>query len=569
MAGLPLAAWIGIGVVAAVGIVAGALLLAPDDDPQVTIGAPATTGATATPTPGTPTSEPSTTSSGAGATSVPATTPTSTPTSGPDTTAATAPDTRPTRPELGDGATPDTPLPAGDPDASTFGYAAYDARWQGTIVGLLETDLYWDDEDDARCFVVLGTLTPAQAVGLVSESWATPPVTLFADGEEAPLGDQPCDTDAVTDAGYRALYDVNATVGTDVPFYAEFSLPADAPDPQAIAVGQTDTDWLFFDATLLAAVPPVQPGAVGPLPVEPAPIAAGAPGPFTHTDELTGDEWTGTITGLVDVPLDQYSDIDGTCYAVVGSLTASSVGSGLVTSAYGAPPIALIAAGLLVDDYSGCAVDTIEAAGYTWYNDTEITAGTTLAVYATLLVPEPFPGDLQAIVVGDPWGPIPAVLAPFVLDELPAASYTPGPAPSVTLAAPGTPITVDLDYEDATWDVVVHGHVRAGDCVVVLARATLTAGDGPATPPELFVLAGGRLQAEAFDCDTTAVVNAGYLQQWEAEAPRAGAGVSTYAAFRVPPEAGPLQAIVVSRLALGTPTAIQPTELGSIPPVPR
>src|SRR5690606_35958895 len=103
-------------------------------------------------------------------------------TSGPATTVAGAavttvtppPSDAPTGAALGDGKTADRPLPAGDPAVSTFTFETFDSRWSGTVSGVVETPLYWDDEAGQRCLAVLATLTPEQAAGLVSESWSTP-----------------------------------------------------------------------------------------------------------------------------------------------------------------------------------------------------------------------------------------------------------------------------------------------------------------------------------------------------------------------------------------------------------
>lgn len=572
VAALPVTAWLLLGALAAGAVVAGVLVLGGDDDPRLAIDVdslPDTAPVESAPVSvaGT-TPDPSTTPPPTAATVPPPTSEVAV--SAPDTTTAasapgTAPGTAPTL-TIGDGAEPEAPLPAGDPEKSAFEYDdGLGAVWSGTINGVVETPLYWDDESGERCFVVLGTLTPEAADGLVSDSWSTPFVTLFVDGAEAELGEQSCDTQPLIGAGYRSLYDATATVGTTLAFFAEFSLPEATGVPQAVAVGDGD-DWTFFDAALLDAAPAVQPGPVGALPLEPAPLAVDAPGTFTHLDEYTGDAWSGTVAGLVEVPLDEYSDIEGRCFAVVGTLTADALGSGLTTSPYAAPPLSVVADGVLVDDHYGCSSAEAEAAGYAWFNDTEVTAGTTVAVYATLIVPAPAAGEVQAIVVGDAWGDAPTVFAPLVLGELPRAVATPGPAPASELAAVGAPISVVQEYDETTWDVVVHGMRVEGDCVVVYSRSTLTAGD-PQVPPELFVVAGGRLLPEAYDCDVAAATGAGYVEQWT-EVSGVGASVDVYAAFRLPAGLGATQAIVVGRSGLADPVAVAPTVIPEIPPIP-
>lgn len=578
VAALPVAAWLAVGAVAIAAIVVGGLMLGGDDEARLAIdvdslatvapagSTPPVTNSVADPDP--VTTPPTTartvtpTTSAVPDSAPPTTTPGSVPDTAPTTTPGTAPPVA-----LGDGSEPDGPLPAGDPEQSAFEYDdGFGAVWSGTISGVVETPLYFDDETGERCFVVLGTLTPEVVDGLVSDSWSTPYLTLFIDGDEAELGDQSCETEPLATAGYRSLYDATATVGTALAFYAEFSLPQSAGAPQAVAVGDGE-EWTFFDATLLAAVPDVEPGPVGALPVDPVPLAPGAPGTFTHLDEYTGDSWSGTVSGVIEIPLDEFSDVEGRCFAVVGTLTADALGSGLTSSPYGAPPLAVVADGVLVDDYYGCSSEEAESAGYAWFNDTEVTAGTTVAVYATLIVPAPAAGELQAIVVGDAWGDAPTVFAPLVLDEVAPAALTPGPAPAAELAAVGTRLVVEQEYDETTWDVVVHGMIVEGDCVVVYSRSTLTAGE-PQVQPELFLVAGGRLLPEAFDCDDSAATEAGYVEQWT-EVQGVGASVDAYAAFRLPAGIGDAQAIVVGRTGLSEPVAVAPTVIAAIPPIPR
>lgn len=563
-AGLPVGAWVGVALVAVAAIVAVALVAGGGDEPKLAIDvtglttlapAPTTTAAAAEPPART---NPATTP----ATAVPAT-------SGPATSvAATTPDSGPPASVvIGDGTKPDEPLPAGDA-SSAFRYDdTFGSVWAGTITGVVETPLYWDDDEGERCFVVLGTLTPEQFDGLVSDSWSTPYLTLFVGGDEAELGELMCDTAALADAGYRSLYDTSATVGTEVAFYAEFSLADSLGVPQAVAVGQGGDEWLFFDATLLDDVPAPVPGPVGELTVDPVAIGDGAPGPFAATDEYTGDVWSGTVVGLVETPLDEFAEEPGRCYTVLATATADVAGSGFTTSPYAAPPIGLIADGRLLDDAYGCAAAEVEEAGYAWFNDSEVTGGTTLQVYGQVLIPAPLPGDLQAIVVGDPWGEAPTVLDPFVLPDIPPATVTPGPPPATELAPAGMPVTVVQEYEETTWEVVVHGYVVTGDCVVVYATSTLTDGGQDEIPPEVYVIAGGRVVYESYDCDTSAATGAGYVEQW-GEVPGPGAQLHTFAAFRVAPEFGPLQATVVGHALNTDPVAVQPAQISAPPPIP-
>lgn len=569
-AGLPVGAWVAVGIVAVLAIVVTAIALSGDAAaPRLAVDVPPA-GAVTTPRPtGPDPSAPPVTPTASPPDHSPA--PTSSPARG--STAApssTAPATPPDDPD-GAGQAPESPLPAGDPERSRFVYVdASDVTWTGTIDGVVEVPLYWEEDTGERCFVVLGTITPTGVPGLVSEAWSTPYVTVFIDGEEAEFGDLPCATEEIAAGGHGSLFDANVTAGTEYAFYVDFSLPEDAGQPQAVAVGDGIDAWTFFDATVLDEVPAYRRGPVGPLPVEPLPITDDQPGAFAHTDELIGDAWSGTIAGLVEIPLDEYAEQDGTCYAVLATVTADAVGAGAVTTAYAAPRTGLIAGGRLIDDFSGCSYGAPEDAGYLWFNDAEVTPGTQVSVYRTLFVPEEFAGDLQAIVVGDPWG-APTVLAPHVLGGFPPVDIVPGPPPAGDLAAAGTAFEQVDDYSGTTWTVTVHGHLTnrgaSGDqCVTVLVSATLTGGDVGEHPPLIGLIVGGRVVSEDFVCEDPAVREAGYV---ESTRPRAiGDTVHLYAPFRVPDQLGDPQAIVVgSGDEPPGQVLVAPSALSAVPPV--
>jgi hypothetical protein len=578
-AGLPVRVWLGVGVVAIGGIVAGAVALGEDEGaPKLAIdltdlSVPGSVAPDRGAPDGTVAHVPGTAPTGAPDTA-PGTAPRSAPDSAPDpgrapdTAPASTAGTVPELPSVADGSAPSAPLPAGDPEVSTFEYAdSFGSAWSGTIGGVVEVPVLGaDDSTGLRCFVVIGTLTPEAVEGLVSDSWSTPYVTLFVDGDEADLSDATCATGDLAAAGYRSMFEANVTLGTEFAFYTEFSLAASAGDPQAVAVGQDDSEWLFFDARLLDRAPPTEVGAVGPLPVDPAPVGDGTPGAFVHADDYSGDGWSGSIVGLVEVPTDSAAELPGRCFVVIATLTADVAGSGVFTSPYAAPPIALIADGRLIDDYYGCSNVEAEAAGYRWFYDAEITPGTSVAVYATLLVPEPLPGDLQAIVVGDAWGGDATVMAPHVLADLAPAAIAPGPPPGGDLTPTATPFVVAQEGEAASWDAIVHGYV-ADDCTVVYASFTLAVGSSEPLPPEVFLVAGGRLLPEEFDCGTDAARAAGYVEQWS-RGGRVGQPIHVYAAYRIPPELGPPQAVVIGRAGLGDQVVVAATELDAIPSIP-
>jgi hypothetical protein len=562
VAKLPVAAWIGVAVVAAAAIGGAVLVGGGDDDGpgRLAIDPDAVTTATVAPAPTT--------------VAVPGTTAAAPETTRPDTAPDdTTPDTtEPEQPEIGDGSSPDSPFALGETVSYNDGFSA--DEWDVRIDGLVEVPLYWDDDEGERCFVVVGTLTPTTTDKFVADAFGTPPITLFLDDAAAELGSLSCAVEDIAEMGYRSPYEANVTAGTEVAFYQEFSLPEDAGDPQAIAVATDFEEFVFFDATPLPEVPEFEIGAVGPLTAEVAPLAEGSPASFEFTYESSGDTWSGTIAGLVEVPTDE--GLAGRCFAVLGTLTPGTIAEGIVSSPYTAPPLALMADGRLVDDYYGCTDDVPAEAGYRWWNELEVTAGTSKAVFATLIVPEPFPAELQAIVVGESWAETPAHLyQPLVLGSVPPVTPTPGVAAGVATTPVGTPVTYTSDWDEATWNVAVHGLLATaarfpddspGRCVLALADATLTAGDDEHTPPELFLIVDGQLIGEDFECDDTPAADAGYVSTYQPSL-RQGGTASVYAAFRIPPDVTvEPEAIVVGRSGDGAQQYVAPTVIAQAPP---
>jgi hypothetical protein len=161
------------------------------------------------------------------------------------------------------------------------------------------------------------------------------------------------------------------------------------------------------------------------------------------------------------------------------------------------------------------------------------------------------------------------------LDDFAPVALTPGPPPGGELTPAGTPFTVAQEIESANWEVVVHGHLptdpgtsdEPGDCVVVYASFTLSVGSSEPLPPEVFLVAGGRLLPEDFQCGTEPARTAGYVEQWS-ESGTVGKSIHVFAGFRIPPELGSPQAVVVGRGGLGDQVVVGPVELDAIPPIP-
>jgi hypothetical protein len=250
---LPLAAWIvlvtaliAIGIVAAVG---------GDDNAAIDeADAPTERNRTTTDEEGA-TADSTVVGTAAAEVTTPATEPATTTTPATTTSTTTAPTTT-TQPERG--TSPANAIPMGDPVLSAFTYAPEfsDAEWTGFLQGLVETGAGQFNDEPGRCLVLVGTVTPTKAEGAVSSGFDTPSVSMIADGRLVDSGILDCDTTALEANGYGWLLDAEVTVGTAYPFFAEFFLPGEATNPEAVVIGSaTGTDALYFQPTFLESTP--------------------------------------------------------------------------------------------------------------------------------------------------------------------------------------------------------------------------------------------------------------------------------------------------------------------------
>ena len=101
-------------------------------------------------------------------------------------------------------------------------------------------------------------------------------------------------------------------------------------------------------------------------------------------------------------------------------MTPTTIEDGAVTSGFNAPNVDLIAGGRLIDDeVNECDTSAIEAAGYWWILDAEVTEGTTYPFYAEFFLPGDSAADIEVIVVGDPSGSDSLYYEPTILDTIP------------------------------------------------------------------------------------------------------------------------------------------------------
>lgn len=148
---------------------------------------------------------------------------------------------------------------------------------------------------------------------------------------------------------------------------------------------------------------------------EPAPDATGGAGtatdplaidvPWTYDSSWFGEEgtlWEGSFEGLVTLPVDDYDDDAGSrCFAVVGTMSPTSIADGAFTNnIFDTPDFAVVVNGSVQDDFGFCDKDALEAAGYGQVLDAEVSVGTEYKFYNEIYLPSTVTGDVELIVLG-------------------------------------------------------------------------------------------------------------------------------------------------------------------------
>ena len=148
------------------------------------------------------------------------------------------------------------------------------------------------------------------------------------------------------------------------------------------------------------------------------PLPVGAGTGFSYSDFST--DWEGTILGMVETGLGRFNSENGQCLVLVGTLTPTAISDGAVTSGFSTPRVSLIAAGGLIDsEVNDCDTESIEAAGYGWILDTEVTAGTTFPFYTEFFFPGDTIPEIEAIVVGSASSDQALYYEPTILESTP------------------------------------------------------------------------------------------------------------------------------------------------------
>lgn len=136
-------------------------------------------------------------------------------------------------------------------DTSYFGEDA--TQWEGTFEGLVSLPVHeWEEDQDARCFAVIGTMSPTSIAdgAFTNNAFDTPEIEVVIGGKvEGEFG--LCDTDALDAAGYGATWDAEVSVGTDYKFYDQIYLPSTVTgDVELIVLGSaSDGDAVFYQPT--------------------------------------------------------------------------------------------------------------------------------------------------------------------------------------------------------------------------------------------------------------------------------------------------------------------------------
>ncbi len=312
---------------------------------------------------------------------------------------ATTPPSTQALPEPTPTGTPDAPLAMGTGDEFVYDY--WGSVWTGSLTGLTSTGLSVFNEE-GTCVLLLGSVTPANALGgIVSESFDAPNFSLLSEGRIVEPGFSDCDVEAAEDLGYGLLYDASVTEGTTFPFYVEFYFPGDLPPLDLMIMGDPTSDDANYYLPGEPVGMPTPTFRTGASPRSSYDVLAVGPAtPFIYENWDT--VWEGSIEGLVSTPLGFFAD-GGLCVAVVGSITATSIGSGIVADGFTAPSIYLLVDGHLIDGAFGeCDTGPLESEGYGWALDADVTVNTEFLFYQEFYFNLGELPEIDVVVVGDP-----------------------------------------------------------------------------------------------------------------------------------------------------------------------
>jgi len=133
--------------------------------------------------------------------------------------------------------------------------------YEGSLLGLVETDTSGSNKKLGRCLVLLGVATPTEGGSeqlatayLMSEFWAR------VDSEWIVPERDGCDTEAIRAGGYDRLGHMEVPMGTPYAFYAEFFIPGNTATPDLVSYGHKilglGPEEFVYQPTILTEIPP-------------------------------------------------------------------------------------------------------------------------------------------------------------------------------------------------------------------------------------------------------------------------------------------------------------------------
>lgn len=127
--------------------------------------------------------------------------------------------------------------------------------------------------------------------------------------------------------------------------------------------------------------------------------------PWTYDTSFFGEDatqWEGSFEGLVTLSVDEYDDdADARCYAIVGTMSPTSIADGAFTNDFfDTPNFELVVGGSVQDDLGFCDYGSLQAAGYGALLDAQVSVGTEYKFYDAVYLPSTVTGDVDLIVLG-------------------------------------------------------------------------------------------------------------------------------------------------------------------------
>ena len=348
---------------------------------------------------------------------------------------------------------PSAPVPIEETHAllpvdAGFAYPEGRTPWEGTILGLIHTDLVpipqpfaagADNVEPGHCALILGRLSLAgRSEESPGRSPAMPRFGLIVEGKLLQGGGKlyRCDVTEPAFGGFRPLgrFATDAA-GDPYRFYQEVFVPGDEPRaPEAVAVRYpwSKNQWFLFEPTVLPRVPESPMGAL-PLPAYPTILPVGDPerstfrNGFAVPEETSSGttinrvEWEGLILGLVHIPGNPETGDTRRCLAVLGTLTLTRFEGFDLPEPPLRPDIGLMIDGKHTEPSSveKCDTSALEKAGYAWFGATGTPVGTATGFYEIFALTPDQRGGIQAVVASTAWFYGFRFFEPTILDTIP------------------------------------------------------------------------------------------------------------------------------------------------------